>query len=90
MSDRLSIQRGKYDFEPDDKPPDLISFIIRGPRGSEKGHVCMQRKLARRYWITLTKLLGIWDEIKVAASMYEAVAEENSELLALVDKGEKI
>jgi hypothetical protein len=58
MSDRLSIERGKYDCEPLDKPPHLISFVIRGSRGGEKGHVCVDARYARRYWLKLGELLG--------------------------------
>ncbi len=58
MSDRLSIQRSVYDCEPPDKPAHLISFIIRGERGGTKGHACVDRRMARIYWLRLGELLG--------------------------------
>lgn len=58
MTDFLSIRRGKWDHEPPDELPHLISFIIRGRRGAEKGHVCVDKRLARRYYNDLGKLLG--------------------------------
>lgn len=55
-SDRLSIRRGEWDCEPPDELPHLISFIMRG--GKVKAHVCVDKRLARRYYDDLGELLG--------------------------------
>lgn len=57
-SGRLSIDRSPYDLEPEDKPPALISFTMRGRRGAVLGRETIVSKQAFVHFRKLGRLLG--------------------------------
>lgn len=55
----FSIKRSRFDHEPEDQPPHLIDFIMRGRRGAVKAHYCVDRRMAMRHLRDLAKLLDV-------------------------------
>jgi hypothetical protein len=55
---RISVSRSAYDMKPEDEPPDLIDFTMRGRRGATLGRDVINRRGAVALWEKLGSLLG--------------------------------